>query len=524
MKGYLFYHLLSLVLFSHPCWSASTGREWQMNLNICPPILCGPQQSGHNQHEPGQSPFYEGDIVLDKELWLRMKLKRFENLFRGSKRSLDMDRRGIVKTHRLWPNAIVPYKIEGNLGSNVKATILKALKHYEAKTCIRFKKRTRERFYINYVLSAGCWSFIGRTAPKQGTGQALSIGFGCENLGTIVHETGHALGFWHEQSRNDRDKYVKVVKENIATFAKDQFKKRTANESIIDSKGYAYDYLSVMHYGEDYFSKNAQPTLKVIGPGKEFNFKIGQRKGLSNLDIAQLNDIYGCNKRKLLNLQVQTKSSCPKNFVRLSSGCYFFSTEHKNFWDSKRQCKRLNSNLLQIDSNDENNRIRAHLLQNFRKERKFRTGGYRFNREFKWYKNNGQHSTMKYQKWTKGQPKRNTLVYALTKAKDRYVWTTITDGVRYGYICETAAKCKKPLRGRGETYRGKINYSENGVNCQHWSSLYPHKHTLSAYVKSKKYGLGNHNYCRNPKGFRSRPWCFTTKRTRRWQYCQLDSC
>lgn len=45
--------------------------------------------------------------------------------------------------------------------------------------------------------------------------QRLSIGKNCDRLGTVEHEFLHALGFWHEQSRADRDDYVDIMWDRI---------------------------------------------------------------------------------------------------------------------------------------------------------------------------------------------------------------------------------------------------------------------------------------------------------------------
>ena len=63
----------------------------------------------------------------------------------------------------------------------------------------------------------------------------------------VAHEMGHAIGFFHEQSRPDRDRFVDIVEENI--LAPNLFNFDKLPVSRIDSKAVPYDLRSVMHYG-----------------------------------------------------------------------------------------------------------------------------------------------------------------------------------------------------------------------------------------------------------------------------------
>ena len=67
-------------------------------------------------------------------------------------------------------------------------------------------------------------------------------------------------------------------------------------KKVLDSMNYEYDYFSIMHYGTRFFSKNGKATIKIRKKGRRIGAEIGQRNGLSWIDIAQVNAMYNCNK------------------------------------------------------------------------------------------------------------------------------------------------------------------------------------------------------------------------------------
>nr|XP_006813440.1 PREDICTED: blastula protease 10-like [Saccoglossus kowalevskii] len=83
--------------------------------------------------------------------------------------------------------------------------------YWESNTCIRFPPYNSGAGHsdrISFKKDNGCYLYVGRTGNGA---QDISIGYGCAYKGTIAHKIGHAIGFWHEQSRTDRDDYVTVT-------------------------------------------------------------------------------------------------------------------------------------------------------------------------------------------------------------------------------------------------------------------------------------------------------------------------
>lgn len=166
-----------------------------------------------------------------------------------------------------------------------RSLIAASMQDYATHTCITWvPKEASDVNYVHIYPDRGCYSMVGKMGGKQ----SLSLGSGCIQKGIILHELMHAVGFFHEQSRTDRDDHITIMWNNIQSGMQGQFEKY--GHGTIQSLGTSYDYGSIMHYGTKAFSRNGQPTMIP----KKAGAQIGQRNGFSKVDKFKINTLYGC--------------------------------------------------------------------------------------------------------------------------------------------------------------------------------------------------------------------------------------
>jgi len=210
----------------------------------------------------------------------------------------DVRRNAHPSSQQIWRGGVVPYTISDKYFFFHKNTIRNAMTELEnkvkvgSKHCIKFVPYDgRGGSYLNIVNGKGCSSHVGcQHWGAQTVNLAAGLTVTCMKQGIIQHELMHALGFFHEQSRSDRDNYVTINWNNIKKGHEHNFNKYSSTKN----QGQPYDYGSLMHYGSTEFG-----SWGILGPKhtitpKRKGVKIGQRNGPSAIDIQEIRLLYNC--------------------------------------------------------------------------------------------------------------------------------------------------------------------------------------------------------------------------------------
>ncbi len=223
---------------------------------------------------------YQGDIILDHVQQLP-----------GS--SVQINSLGAAYSQYLWKPVgsvyEIPYIIDpasGNV-SNINAAITQFNNTFSG--VLQFVAYTNQPDYVDFNLNPNDNSGVCESSEGRVGGEQFALGAGgTQNpctVATILHEMGHIVGVWHEQSRPDRDTYVNVNYGAVIKASRSNFDKLLDNDQALT----LYDYASIMEYPAFSFSRNGQPCIETIPAG----IPLSNSTGYTASDVDGIERLYG---------------------------------------------------------------------------------------------------------------------------------------------------------------------------------------------------------------------------------------
>eukprot|EP00747_Dinoflagellata_sp_TGD_P041904 gnl/TRDRNA2_/TRDRNA2_141754_c0_seq1.p1 gnl/TRDRNA2_/TRDRNA2_141754_c0~~gnl/TRDRNA2_/TRDRNA2_141754_c0_seq1.p1 ORF type:complete len:458 (-),score=47.03 gnl/TRDRNA2_/TRDRNA2_141754_c0_seq1:88-1461(-) len=284
--------------------SRSEEEPFGLAAPVPPKEIALKRQSEHDVTADGR--MYQGDILVEetpKEI--APPVVQYAATSRWTGTLLEIQ--NVVAEGRRWAGNVwsggrVPYCFADGVSDAVKEAMQAAVDHIKLQVpCLIFteiKAVDSERCdSLPSILvkgnTNGCWSCLGQVSNVSrslvGKSQPLNLDVGCDTMPVAVHEIAHALGLLHEMSRVDRGKYLTLHKENVDPGIWE----RNFQLNVDAYKDSPYDYFSLMHYDAYAFSSNGRPT--IVAKDRPVSQFIGQRMGLSELDVHHIGEMYGCN-------------------------------------------------------------------------------------------------------------------------------------------------------------------------------------------------------------------------------------
>jgi hypothetical protein len=219
-----------------------------------------------------------------------------------------------------WPNGVLAYDFTADVRADATKVdqfigACNLLTAGSGVACIdrgKFNPPGKEHYVL--VENAACslptdpcnYSYVGRVGGVQMLGVV-----NWDNRIIIAHELKHALGWTHEHQRPDRDKYVRILTQNVASGKEHNF-----SIMVGAFTGHPYDFDSIMQYPPRAFSSNGNKTIEPLPPYASEEPKMGQRDHISVIDLAEVQGIYGAEGTEWCGLMRQPRNPPP-------AGCFF---------------------------------------------------------------------------------------------------------------------------------------------------------------------------------------------------------
>jgi hypothetical protein len=203
-----------------------------------------------------------------------------------------------------WPGGVIPYDVS-KLTPAQQSIALRGMQRWtNTGARIQFVPRTTEAEYVSFTGNTNAGNNTSHVGFKKGLRSDINITAFWWRQGPWMpaHELGHALGFFHEHQRWDRDQCVTIHYENIKPGRAGDYDWVPQTNWLVSSL--PYDYRSIMHYRVCWASK-CEPECKdgvgsspcaVIEPlDKVHDSVIGQwtKNGISALDAEKARLVYG---------------------------------------------------------------------------------------------------------------------------------------------------------------------------------------------------------------------------------------
>jgi hypothetical protein len=190
---------------------------------------------------------------------------------------------------KLWPSHQIPVAFSVGFPEALKVEVQKAIKYMNAETVIEFVNAEEglDQDLIIFQERAGspCASYLGRTGGYQ----PIYMNSACKAQ-DVLHEMMHALGFVHEQQREDRDGSLKILWENIDEFFAFNF--AILPDSMVhpyEGSVFRLDFNSIMMYPETAFADKGKKSMQSLTRDKITPIS----SGLSDIDKKRLEYLYG---------------------------------------------------------------------------------------------------------------------------------------------------------------------------------------------------------------------------------------